>query len=366
MSNAIFKNQARGPWFTCTCDPTAAVQQAALHMQSYVVIVVQFITAVECIFRDRKVTWATDPPSDLEALVNSTIKTTDIKGLFSVESALRVVGSLSNYTYFCFFESADKTQVWTASWKNQESITQEEGHALSIPCIHQHNLQNFSLTWTLTSFSESRVIMKYDSRARHTFNLWEGQAKLDQDLLLLGNGSLLLHKPHHEENTGLYTCTFSGLQNRHIIQTKVNITVASISVDEQSVQRSWWSTAASAAFVLFTILVALPQCIKQRVIETRIVSHTCNGAGRLEGGPHKDLNTVASYTVGQNGAECNRLLLQVEAQDEPADHAPETEKDFEEDSVASPPEDKTEQDEKPTGPPVEGNGGLQCSGLEKD
>lgn len=24
MSSAILKNKARGPWFSCTCDPTAA------------------------------------------------------------------------------------------------------------------------------------------------------------------------------------------------------------------------------------------------------------------------------------------------------------------------------------------------------
>lgn len=66
-----------------------------------------------------QVTWATDPPSDQEALENSTIKTTDSKGLFTVESTLQTVGIISNYTYICSFISADKTQVWTASQKNQ-------------------------------------------------------------------------------------------------------------------------------------------------------------------------------------------------------------------------------------------------------
>lgn len=110
-----------------------------------------------------------------------------------------------------------------------ERITQEEGHALSIPCIAPQSLQNFSLSWTFTSSSEPTVILRYDSRTRHTFTLWEGQAELDQDLLVLGDGSLLLHKPDSEEHSGTYTCAFSGLQSRHIVLTKVNITVASIS-----------------------------------------------------------------------------------------------------------------------------------------
>ena len=109
------------------------------------------------------------------------------------------------------------------------NITQEEGHALSIPCIAPHSLQNFSLTWTFTLSSEPTVILRYDSRTRTTFNLWDDRAELDQDLLLLGDGSLLLDKPDSEEHSGTYTCTFSGLQSRHIVQTNVNITVASIS-----------------------------------------------------------------------------------------------------------------------------------------
>ncbi|MEQ2214284.1 hypothetical protein XENOCAPTIV_029955, partial [Xenoophorus captivus] len=176
-----------------------------------------------------QVIWATEPPSAQEALENSTIRTTDHKGLFTVESMVRIVGNLSDRTYFCSFISADRSQVWIASRKNQEDITREEGHPLSISCMAPHSLLNFSLTWTISSPAEQTLILKYDSRTEHMVNLWEGQAVLDQDLLLQGDGSLLLTKPDGEEHSGTYTCTFSGLQSRHIVQTKVNITVASIS-----------------------------------------------------------------------------------------------------------------------------------------
>lgn len=69
-----------------------------------------------------QVTWATDPTSAQGALENSTIKTTDHKGLFTVESTLRILGNLANHTFFCSFTSADKTQVWTASRKNQGAL----------------------------------------------------------------------------------------------------------------------------------------------------------------------------------------------------------------------------------------------------
>uniref|UniRef100_A0A8C5G705 HERV-H LTR-associating 2a, tandem duplicate 2 n=1 Tax=Gouania willdenowi TaxID=441366 RepID=A0A8C5G705_GOUWI len=176
-----------------------------------------------------QVTWATEPPTAPGLLQESTIKTTDQKGLYNVESLLRILGDFSNQTYFCSFISADKTQVWTSSWKNHEVIIQEEGRALAIPCIPPHSVQNFSLTWTFTLSSDITVIVKYDNRTKHTFNLWEGQAELDQDLLLQGDGSLLLPKPDLEQHSGTYTCTFVALQSRHTIQTKVNITVASTS-----------------------------------------------------------------------------------------------------------------------------------------
>lgn len=69
-----------------------------------------------------QVAWSTDPPSAEGSLYNSTISIMDNKGLFTVESTLRFLGNLSNYTYFCSFISADKSQVWTASWKKQGAL----------------------------------------------------------------------------------------------------------------------------------------------------------------------------------------------------------------------------------------------------
>ncbi|KAF3840899.1 hypothetical protein F7725_006761, partial [Dissostichus mawsoni] len=274
-----------------------------------------------------QVTWATDPPSAQEALENSTIKTTDHKGLFNVESTLRILGNLSNYTYFCSFIAADKTQVWIASWKNQEGIIQEEGLALSIPCIALDSSQNFSLTWTFTSSTEHTVILRYDTKTRHSFNLWEGQAELDQDLLLLGDGSLLLLKPDIEEHSGTYTCTHSGLQSRHIIQTRVNITVASTT------------------------------------LKTRRASQRYNGAGFVEGGLHKHLNTTARYIIGPHGNECNGTQIKFEAQDELAGCTPNTAED---DTEALPEATEEEQEENPFGPLVEGNDGQPSCSVERE
>uniref|UniRef100_A0A8C7UJ45 Ig-like domain-containing protein n=1 Tax=Oncorhynchus mykiss TaxID=8022 RepID=A0A8C7UJ45_ONCMY len=175
-----------------------------------------------------QVAWNTDPPSGPETLQNSTIKTPDSKGLYTVESTVRILGNVSDHAYFCSVISADKAQVWTVSLRQQVELIGEAGRELSIPCIAPQNLQNFSLTWTFTRTNDPTVILSYDSRTRRTSNLWEGRAGLEQDQVLMGNGSLLLHNPENQEHSGTYTCTFTGLQSRHMVQTQVNITVTPI------------------------------------------------------------------------------------------------------------------------------------------
>ncbi|KAK6305566.1 hypothetical protein J4Q44_G00243460 [Coregonus suidteri] len=215
-----------------------------------------------------QVAWTTDPPSGPETLQNSTIKTPDSKGLYTVESTVRIVGNVSDHAYFCSVISADKVQVWTVSLRQQVELIGETGQELSIPCIAPQNLQNFSLTWTFTRTNDPTLILSYDSRIRRTSNLWEGRAGLEQDQVLMGNGSLLLHNPESQEHSGTYTCTFTGFQRRHMVQTQVNITVTPIVEDEQNSERSWWGTAASVAFFVFTVTVALPRCLRHRGKQT--------------------------------------------------------------------------------------------------
>ncbi len=87
---------------------------------------------------------------------------------------------------------------------------------------------------------------------------------------------------------------------------------------------------------------------------TRTASHRYNGAGFV----HKGLHTSATI-IGPHGVECNTLQLQVEAQDS----LPNTTED---NTAASPPSTKIEYEDKPRGPPVGGNDGLQSSNLGKD
>ncbi len=66
-----------------------------------------------------EVTWATEPPADTRSLQNFTRKTSDSKGLFTIESSVSTIGNISDHTYFCSVVSADEMQVWTASLHHQ-------------------------------------------------------------------------------------------------------------------------------------------------------------------------------------------------------------------------------------------------------
>uniref|UniRef100_A0A673K2I8 HERV-H LTR-associating 2a, tandem duplicate 2 n=1 Tax=Sinocyclocheilus rhinocerous TaxID=307959 RepID=A0A673K2I8_9TELE len=171
-----------------------------------------------------EVTWATDPPTDTRSLQNFTRKTSDSKGLFTIESSISVIGNISDHTYFCSVVSADEMQVWTASLHHQGNYLLT-GSGLLVPCMVTQPCHNFTLTWTFIRTTESIVIFTYDSRTRRTANLWESKAELDIDQAHLGNGSLHLLNPDSLGHSGAYICTFYGFQMRHQVQTHVNITV---------------------------------------------------------------------------------------------------------------------------------------------
>uniref|UniRef100_A0A3P8YZE0 Ig-like domain-containing protein n=1 Tax=Esox lucius TaxID=8010 RepID=A0A3P8YZE0_ESOLU len=196
------------------------------------------------IYPSPEMVWSTDPPSAPETLQNFTVKTLDSKGLYTVESTVRILGNVSDHGYFCSVISADKAQEWTASLRQQEELIGEASRELSIPCIAPQNLQNFTLIWTFTRTNEPTLILSYDSRTGRTTNYWEGRAGLEQHWVLMGNGSLLLNYPESQENTGTYTCTFSGLQSRHVVQTQVNITETPIGGTQITLPRTihTWTT----------------------------------------------------------------------------------------------------------------------------
>ncbi|KAL6473307.1 hypothetical protein MHYP_G00194950 [Metynnis hypsauchen] len=208
--------------------------------------------------------WSTEPPTDPASLHNYTSNTADSKGLFTIESAVSILGNITQYAYFCSVVSADGSQVWTASVKRQDELFGEEGSALLIPCMVPQPRHNFTLTWTFIRTNDPVIIFTYDSRTRKMSNPWENRADMDMEQVHMGNGSLTLLSPESLSHTGVYTCTFSSFQMKHQVQTRVNVTVRVTDADENVCRRSWWGTAASVFIFVLTISVALSRCLRLR------------------------------------------------------------------------------------------------------
>ncbi|TRY94338.1 hypothetical protein DNTS_026335 [Danionella cerebrum] len=234
----------------------ALIQSVKLEMVEEKIICVS-----QNIYPAPELTWSTDPPTDTRNLQNQTRRSSDTRGLFSVESSIGLMGNVSQHVYFCSLLSADGLQVWTASLHQQDELFAEEGSAFLVPCIIPHPWRNFTLTWTFIRSAESLIIFTYDSRSRRMVNLWEGRAEVDVELAHVGNASLHLLNPESQTHSGFYICTLHSFQVRHQVQTHLNVTLRVPDDDEYDCRRSWWGTAASVFIFLVTVSVALSRCL---------------------------------------------------------------------------------------------------------
>ncbi|KAK6316793.1 hypothetical protein J4Q44_G00121930 [Coregonus suidteri] len=225
LSQCGIKDRGR---YSCLVNSTLGQQESFVIMKveapiKMVTMEISKNREIQCLSKDifpaPRVQWSTLPPK--ANLRSTTHMAPNTEGLYSVQSKLRMFEN--TLTYVCTINSTYGSQSWKSSLQEGELIG-EAGRDLSIPCMAPQNLQNFSLTWTFTRTNdESNVILSYDSLTRRTSNLWESRVGLEQDQVLMGDGSLLLHNPESQEHTGTYTCTFSGFQNRHMVQTQVTI-----------------------------------------------------------------------------------------------------------------------------------------------
>ncbi|KAG5850357.1 V-set domain-containing T-cell activation inhibitor 1 [Anguilla rostrata] len=204
------------------------------------------------------VLWFTVPPEPLDTLKPVTRKMANKNGLYSVESKLRKLqGKDSNiYTYFCTVNSSYDTQTWRASLQERE-LSSEEGGELIIPCLSPTDLHNFTLTWTFTRADKPEDILTFNSQSSLTSNQWAGQAQVDHDRVLSGDGSLRLQNLQNAEHTGTYTCTFSAARSRHMVYTSVNISATA--AEKLQGEGSYWlwviAIVLATLIVLITVLI---------------------------------------------------------------------------------------------------------------
>lgn len=92
---------------------------ALIQMVKVDIIEEKVICLAQNIYPAPQLFWTTEPPTDLGSLHNHTCNTADSKGLFTIESTISILGNISQHAYFCSVVSVDRSQVWTASVKQQ-------------------------------------------------------------------------------------------------------------------------------------------------------------------------------------------------------------------------------------------------------
>ncbi|KAK2823358.1 hypothetical protein Q7C36_019958 [Tachysurus vachellii] len=128
----------------------------------------------------------------------------------------------SNLTYICSITSKYSLQSWRASLLQTE-MSVNYGEKLVIPCMAPKNLKNLTLTWTFISQNKRTDVLTYFSQTQRIKNHWDDRAELDLNKALMGDGSLYLNNLG-SKHSGTYTCTYTGSQVKHIVQTLVSQT----------------------------------------------------------------------------------------------------------------------------------------------
>ncbi|XP_045566547.1 V-set domain-containing T-cell activation inhibitor 1 isoform X2 [Salmo salar] len=171
------------------------------------------------IYPEPKLTWSTDPPSDLSfdpgTIQNSTSIKVDDRGLYDITSTKQFSRDRTN---ICTVTSG--TVERTTTLKQQDPFQGSPSSEVSIPCnVSQSDLMTFDLTWRFnqivtiltSSYTNGRPQMQVDDQ-------WTEQVQSLSD-----SGSLQLHKLTMVHQ-GTYSCELSTARDTHLILTYLQIT----------------------------------------------------------------------------------------------------------------------------------------------
>ncbi|KAM9416927.1 CD276 antigen-like [Salvelinus alpinus] len=220
------------------------------------------------IYPEPKLTWSTDPPSDLSfdpgTIQNSTSIKVDDRGLYDITSTKQFSRDRTN---ICTVTSG--TIERTATLKQQAPVQGPPSSEVSIPCsVSQSDLLTFNLTWR---FNQIDTILTYTKGTPQMYvvDKWKEQVQNLSD-----SGSLQLHKLTMIHQ-GTYSCELSTARDTHLILTYLQITPdkpydVSDGLSPGSITGIIIAAAAAAviiaAVICYLLRDVLPQCRSNTVL----------------------------------------------------------------------------------------------------
>ncbi|KAK6299591.1 hypothetical protein J4Q44_G00296240 [Coregonus suidteri] len=171
------------------------------------------------IYPEPKLTWSTDPPSDLSfdpgTIQNSTSTKVDDRGLYDITSTKQFIRDRTN---ICTVTSG--TVERTATLKQQDPVQGSPSSEVSIPCsVSQSDLLTFNLTWR---FNQIDTILN-STYTKGTSQMYIDDQWKEQVQNLSDSGSLQLHKLT-VVHQGIYSCELSTARDTHLVLTYLEIT----------------------------------------------------------------------------------------------------------------------------------------------
>uniref|UniRef100_A0AAY5L5U0 Ig-like domain-containing protein n=1 Tax=Esox lucius TaxID=8010 RepID=A0AAY5L5U0_ESOLU len=171
------------------------------------------------IYPEPKLTWSTDPRSDLSpdtgTSQNSTSTKVNDQGLYEITSTIPFIRDRTN---ICTVTSG-KTEK-TATLKQQAPVHSSPSSEVSIPCNDsQSDLLTSNITWR---FNQKVTILTLtytnDKHQMHVEDNWKEQVQDMSDTL-----SLRLHRLTMKHQ-GIYSCEVSTDRDTHLVLTYLEIT----------------------------------------------------------------------------------------------------------------------------------------------
>eukprot|EP00063_Salmo_salar_P068380 XP_014043215.1 PREDICTED: uncharacterized protein LOC106596459 [Salmo salar] len=198
------------------------------------------------IYPEPKLTWSTDPPSDLSfdpgTIQNSTSIKVDDRGLYDITSTKQFSRDRTN---ICTVTSG--TVERTATLKQQDPVQGPPSSEVSILCsVSQSDLLTFDLTWR---FNQTDTILT-SSYTNGTPQMQVDDQWTEQVQSLSDSGSLQLHKLTMVHQ-GTYSCELSTARDTHLILTYLQITPGQQSRGRIAV------IVASAAVIIAVVICSL-------------------------------------------------------------------------------------------------------------
>ncbi|XP_036799663.1 uncharacterized protein LOC110489621 isoform X2 [Oncorhynchus mykiss] len=171
------------------------------------------------IYPEPKLTWSSDPPSDLSfdpgTIQNSTSIKVDDRGLYDITSTKQFSRDRTN---ICTVTSG--TVERTATLKQHDPVQGSPSSEVSILCsVSQSDLLTFDLTWR---FNQIDTILT-STYTNSTSQMYVDDQWKDQVQSLSDSGSLQLHKLTMVHQ-GTYSCELSTARDTHLILTYLQIT----------------------------------------------------------------------------------------------------------------------------------------------